>query len=275
MRSRISKVFIIFLLGVSLNSLAVVPSNAVTYPTEINGAGTLYPYVASLWYSDDQGDTWNQFCSGTLIKPDLILTAAHCARDAALNSDYDFAAQVGSDYYEANPDSDGWIVIKNQWWNPRYSKNSYANDIGLMLLDGQANVRTLPLPTASQVSSIANIKTYTLYGWGVDQNGDDPAVLQSAVLSDQTSAAKQYFKSTFNPTTMIAAGAYNKAERVYAGGCNGDSGSPLIAYVKGKPILAGVTSFGANSCDLGKPTVFAKVSYFLKDLAAGEIRIRN
>jgi secreted trypsin-like serine protease len=85
---------------------ALTPAIAVTYPKEIEGAGTTFPYVASLWYSDDQGDTWNQFCSGTLIKSDLILTAAHCARDAA-NSDVMLAAQVGSDTFEANPDSDG------------------------------------------------------------------------------------------------------------------------------------------------------------------------
>ncbi len=274
MRKLVSKVALI-LPALALSAMVpLAPSSAVTYPNEISGAGTLFPYVASLWYSEDEGDTWDQFCSGTLIKADLILTAAHCARDAALNSDLMFAAQVGSDYYDAEVESDNWIPIRAEWWNPRYSKNSYANDIGLMLLEGSASVPTLPLPTSKQVISIASIKSYTLYGWGVDQNGDNPAVLQSAVLTDQAGAAKQYFKSTFNPSTMIAAGSYNKVERIYAGACSGDSGGPLIAFVKGKPILAGVTSFGADNCDKGKPTVFAKVSYFLKDIAAGESRIR-
>jgi secreted trypsin-like serine protease len=169
----------------------------------------------------------------------------------------------------------GWIPIAGEWWNPRYSKNSYANDIGLVLLDSPASVQTLPLPNASQIKAVATLKTFTLYGWGVDQNGDSPAVLQSAVLNDQTTAAKQYFKSFFNASTMIAAGYYNKSERVYSGACNGDSGAPLIGYLKGKPVLIGVTSYGANDCDTAKPTVFAKVSYFIKDLASGEIRLRS
>lgn len=271
MRSRLIAAFITILLGIVVQS----PAKAVTYPTEIENAGTLFPYVASLWYSDDDGDTWNQFCSGTLIKSDLILTAAHCSRDAWQYSDYLFAAQVGSDSYGANPESDGWIPIVAEWWNPRYSKNSFANDIGLMLLESPASVQTLPLPSSSQIKSIASINTFYLYGWGVDQNGDAPAVLQSAKLTDQTKAAKQYFKSTFNSTTMIAAGAYSKSERVYAGACNGDSGAPLIVYLKAKPVLIGVVSFGADDCDKGKPTIFAKVSYFINDLAAGETRIRR
>ncbi len=261
---------------VTFNLIAfITPTSAVTYPNEINDAGTSFPYVASLWYSDDEGDSWNQFCSGTLIESDLILTAAHCARYARANSGLMIAAQVGSDTFEADPSSDGWFAVSGFWWNPRYSKNSFANDIGLMLLDGESGVDTLPLPTTAKLKSVAKVKSFTLYGWGVDQNGDNPAVLQSAVITDQSTSAVQYFKTSFNPTTMIAAGALSKAEKVYAGGCNGDSGAPLMAYLKGNPVLVGVTSFGANNCDGGKPTVFAKVSYFLKDLAAGEIRIRS
>ena len=252
-------------------------STAVTYPFEIVSAGKAYPYVASLWYSEDGQETWKQFCSGTLIKSDLILTAAHCTRNMS-GEGYDLAAQVGANYFRPNVDSPGWIPISQLWWNPRYSKEKFTNDIGLFLLDSQLGssvAKPLSLPTSAKVAATKASTKYTILGWGIDQNGDSPSVLQGANIVDQAAAAKKIWKTNFNPTTMIAAGAYNKKEKVYSGGCNGDSGGPLITTLKNAKVLMGVTSWGSSNCDKARPTIFTRVSYYLKDIATGEKTIRD
>lgn len=48
------------------------------------------------------------------------------------------------------------------------------------------------------------------------------------------------------------------------GGCDGDSGGPLIYSYMSKEYLVGVTSFGsAGGCDIGHPTVYTRVTNYL------------
>ena len=46
------------------------------------------------------------------------------------------------------------------------------------------------------------------------------------------------------------------------GGCNGDSGGPLMCQVGDQWKLVGAASFVYGSCSTSHPTVYAKVSYF-------------
>ena len=41
-----------------------------------------WPWVAMLMYKDVNG-TYRQFCGGTLIYPNVVLTAAHCIVDGS------------------------------------------------------------------------------------------------------------------------------------------------------------------------------------------------
>ena len=276
-RHRTRRLLILIAVLSQLLTGGFAPVHAVTYPFEIESAGTLYPYVASLWYSDDGGDSWYRFCSGTLIKSDVVMTAAHCSRDIS-GKGYDIAAQVGSDDFGPNTDSPGWVSVSQLWWNPRYSTKSLANDLGLMLLDSPVDssfAKPLSLPTSSQIAATKSITKFTILGWGIDQNGDSPGVLQGANILDQAAVAKKIWKTSFNPLTMIAAGAYNKKEKVYSGGCSGDSGGPLVATLKNAKVLMGVTSWGSSNCNSARPTIFTRVSYYLNDIKAGEKRLRN
>jgi branched-chain amino acid transport system substrate-binding protein len=269
-------VFSFIVLGTSL-ILSINQVKAVTYSNQIENASQTYPFVVSLWDSTDDGESWAQFCSGVLIKPDLVLTAAHCSRAMSENS-YQVAAQIGSDEFGPFPDSSNWFSVAAMWWSPRYSVNSFANDVGLMALSSKVNsniAKPLNLPNSLQLLSVQNVKKYLLLGWGVDQNGDNPTVLQGANVQNEQSAANKFWMTKFNPSTMIAAGSYNKTEKVYAGACNGDSGAPLIAESNKKTVLLGIVSWSALDCDVARPTIFTRVGYYLKDIAAGEIRVRN
>jgi len=275
-RQKTIPITIIFTLALSFAYFSQPLVKAVTYGTEIENAGTLFPYVVQIWTSVDKGATDDFLCSGTLIKPDIVLTAAHCARALNSSSIDRIYVGVGSDSFDQ---AKQWNTVNSVWWSPRYSKDRHVNDIGLILLAIEVDrgiAKPLPLSSATVYNSSKSLSTYKIYGWGRDQNGDLPGVLQSAVVTDQTKSALKIYNSGFNPQTMIAAGGFNSVEKTFSGGCSGDSGGPLIGKYKGNTILFGVTGYvSSEGCDVKAPTVFARVSYYLSDLSAGEIRLRR
>ena len=163
------------------------------------------------------------------------------------------------------------------WRHTRYSERTGQNDLGLLRLRQPVEgIQPISLPTSSDSSKIKSAKSYRILGWGQDQNGDVAKFLRAANLDDQNAAAQRAYGRLYNPATMIASGKYLKSERLYAGGCHGDSGGPLTTKVGSKVVLAGVTSWGsAQGCDRGKPTIFTRVSYYLNDIKAGTALVRR
>jgi len=269
---------LILILSIGFTTYPQPIAQAVTYPVEIENAGTLFPYVAQIWQSTDFGASSEFICSGTLIKADLVLTAAHCARGLASTDVHRRWVAIGADQYDPS-EAKYYKEVKSIWWNPRFSNKSLANDVALLLLDSPVDSKIAkPLGISSKSTYVAakSMNSFSIYGWGLDQNGDKPSILQSANLKLQTSAAQKTYKTMFNPLTMIGAGGFNSVEKTYAGGCAGDSGGPLLGKFKGKTLLFGVTSYVSSAgCDVSKPTVFAKVAYFLDDLNVGEKRVRT
>ena len=268
----------IFIVFIGLTTYPQQLAQAVTYPVEIENAGAQFPYVAQIWQSTDSGASSEFICSGTLIKADLVLTAAHCARALATTDVHRRWVAIGADQYDPS-EAKYYKEVKSLWWNPRFSNKSLANDVALLLLDSPVDskiAKPLGISSKSTYVEAKSINSFSVYGWGLDQNGDKPSILQSANLKIQTSAAQKTYKTMFNPLTMIAAGGFNSVEKTYAGACAGDSGGPLLGKFKGKTVLFGVTSYVSSAgCDVSKPTVFAKVSYFLDDINVGEKRVRT
>ena len=54
----------------------------------------------------------------------------------------------------------------------------------------------------------------------------------------------------------------------------GDAGAPLVATVNGVTKLIGITSWFAKDCKVAAPTVFARVSYYAKDIAKAVIDVK-
>jgi secreted trypsin-like serine protease len=170
------------------------------------------------------------------------------------------------------------LEVNAAWRNPRYSAKKIVNDIGILKLTTPVtNIAPIALPTTAMNAKITKLKNYTLYGWGVDQNGVEATFLRTAKIPNQDAAAKKSMsKLGYSSTTMLAAGQYIKSERIYAGACNGDSGGPLTTVVDGVEVIIGVTSWGMRECDLGKPSIFSRVTYFLKDIKFGNVdEVRN
>jgi secreted trypsin-like serine protease len=258
MRIRIVQVI---LGAIGLLVFSMLSASAITYGEEETEAAQKYPWVVFILHYEVDEDTPDYSCTGTLITPNTVLTAAHCV---------DPRGRFEVKYGITTRDEEGKsLEVTGAWRSPRYSSQRFGvNDVGLLRLKEKVpNAKTVPLGNASSIKLAESTKQLKLFGWGIDQNEEQATYLRIATVNNQSPLLKKILGKSFNSDVWFAAGRYISKERIYSGACSGDSGGPLMGTVKGKFVQIGITSFGAEDCDTSNPTIFMRIGYYLKDLA--------
>jgi trypsin len=181
-------------------------------------------------------------CGGTLIGPDVVLSAGHCGG------------------YVGDTVTIGGItvqVIADQI-HPNYNVGTEENDFYLHKLmqpiDISSGGVTLMLNTDGS-QPVAGQGLTTL-GLGLtSEGGSAPSSLRDVVVPtvsdiDCTNA----YGSGYIPSSMLCAGEGGKDS------CQGDSGGPLVIRNGATHILVGVVSWGAGCADPDYPGVYSRVS---------------
>lgn len=261
MRIRHVALSLLFVAGILL--LGQQAAKAVVFGTEMTDASQKAPWVAAIWYAESADETPEFICSGSLITRDVVITAAHCAFDKGF-----YWVRLKSDTLKSE---EPLREVAAVWRHERYNKKTTQNDLGLLkLTDPVTDIKPIAIPKKNEVAKLTSARKFQILGWGNDQLKTIAKFLKFANLVDQSGAAKKTYGRFFNPVTMVSAGRYIPAERVFAGGCNGDSGGPLTTKLGDKTVLVGVTSWGsAQGCDKGKPTIFTKLTYYVSDISRG------
>lgn len=252
--------------------IAINEPNSVLTPRIVGGAPTdiqLVPATVALLRSarvNLDGNLFQaQFCGGTVIAEQWVLTAAHCVIDLFGNPQEPSEIMVLAGSEDLDNPINQPIEIQQIITHPDFRSVELGSDIALLRLSTSVTVQPIALDT--QVTSL-NDRAF-IAGWGaIDAIGDEtnqsfPKLLRGTFVDmtpgDQCATLFPEYADYAN-STMICAG-------VPEGGrdsCQGDSGGPLYR-VAGNSVtaLSGITSWGI-SCGLAEtPGIYTNVSSYI------------
>lgn len=217
---------------------------------------TTYPFMVGLMAAQDPNA---QFCGGTLIAPQWVMTAAHCyAPEEGADPAY---IRIGS---EDRLGAGSYVPVVGHIIHPNWDPNYLSNDIMLLRLAYAPSPAT-PAVRATAIDDPLAGNLATLIGWGLTMPGDDAnssRILKLATLDviDQTECEQEWAGLEgvdFVSSKQLCAIHYDEGGGARQA-CNGDSGGPLLFANK----VVGIVSFGYAGCWDYAPNVFTRVSAY-------------
>ncbi|KAJ3179073.1 hypothetical protein HDU85_005028 [Gaertneriomyces sp. JEL0708] len=226
--------------------------SAVPPPTEGIVGGQDVPKGGHPWLAMLTSTSGSQFCGGSLIAPNLVLTAAHCVEGTAASR---VLVKTRRWDKSASSASEGGIdfTVTKVITHPNYS--SYANDIAVLVVKVAKNHGDAEIPTIAKFGDIQGDGEYTVAGWGATREGGSGARILQEVKVPQVDLAtcRKNYSVRQIPDSVICAGAAG------IDSCQGDSGGPLFT-ANGE--LSGIVSWGSGCARPGKPGVYTRVTSF-------------
>ncbi|XP_054729068.1 CUB and peptidase domain-containing protein 2-like [Anastrepha obliqua] len=205
-------------------------------------------------------------CGGSLIRANVVLSAAHCFVDYNINNGSfrpatDFIVVMGNlDRFERNNYTLVFDIAEVVYNVSYFNLSTYESDIALVFLnDSVPETYTRAQAINITTEPVAAGTVCQVTGWGQTENGtlsDYLLTVDVPIIDFDVCASNTSFSQGLIREGMLCAG-YSEGER---DACSGDSGGPLVCNEQ----LAGIVSWGIGCALPSLPGVYTNVSYWAK-----------
>lgn len=247
--------------------------------TEVQELDSIAPHLVAVYDSENMA-----VCTGTLIAPNIVLTAAHCISTKAQNLRVVFGLNMDEMLGAREPDIKDMYVhnvsavkVHPQWdMEENEQKSSDWHDLAVLKFRGEAPEGFVPAEFLTDLDVLKPGVTAYVAGYGVNsvesRNGsadEKPQMGEEPFCDDKGCVFVKFTGDGLLRWAQAPIATVESTElrldEAQAGTCGGDSGGPAFVLKDGKFQLFGVTSRGSLFCNsVGVYTIALKLSDFLK-----------
>ncbi len=201
------------------------------------------------------------FCTGSLIAPNLVVTAAHCVSDLRPNELKNVRVIAGRTWLNNSSSGESLRVSRvimaldsNGKRRYRIRDGAAVWDVALVELASPSSATPIAIAGESEKAAWRPGRLVKTTGWGetglINQSVSKRLrVAAQVILPDGVCSRDRSY--VYRSQTMICHGG----REGHGSSCSGDSGGPLVSPVGGGWRLIGLTSFGDAYCRGNVPSV--------------------
>jgi secreted trypsin-like serine protease len=228
------KRFIGLVAAASLAACSAPPSVGAVSQGIINGVTDSTDDAVVIVASQVPGSMTASLCTGEIVSPHVVLTAAHCVDPRTVGMGAQTFVLTGQTLSQTSPR----IPVQETHFQASFDPNSpqNGNDVGVVILATAAVADPIPYNRTAIPQTMVGAAA-RLVGYGITDGSDTMGT---------TAGTRRTAPTLLAHLSDLFVGLQDGSHGI----CEGDSGGPAFMMFDGTERIVGVTSFGFTNCPL-------------------------